>query len=35
MLMILLGVVAALIGGAGAMSRHEPLDRPKGQLEMP
>ncbi|NRR33255.1 C39 family peptidase [Oxalobacteraceae bacterium] len=35
MLMILLGVVAALIGGAGALERHEPLDRPKGQFEMP
>lgn len=35
MLMILLGVVAALIGGAGVMSRHEPLDRPKDQFEMP
>jgi len=35
MLMILLGVVAALISGAGVMSRHEPQDRPKGQFEMP
>ncbi|MYM32127.1 hypothetical protein SAMN05192549_10514 [Duganella sacchari] len=35
MLMLLLGVVAALIGGAGVMSRHEPLDRPKGQFEIP
>src|SRR5450830_1330470 len=35
MLMLLLGVVAVLIGGAGVMSRHEPQDRPKGQFEMP
>ena len=35
MLMILLGVLAAMIGGAGAMSRHEPLDRPKGEFQMP
>lgn len=35
MLMILLGVVAALIGGAGALSRHTPQDRPQGQYEMP
>ncbi|MFS2007055.1 C39 family peptidase [Duganella sp. CT11-25] len=35
MLMLLLGVVAAIIGGAGVMSRHEPQDRPKGQFEMP
>ncbi|CAN7516618.1 C39 family peptidase [Pseudoduganella sp. LjRoot289] len=35
MLMILLGVVAALIGGSGVMSRHEPQDRPQGQYEMP
>ncbi|HAT33458.1 MAG TPA: peptidase C39 family protein [Janthinobacterium sp.] len=35
MLMILLGVVAALITGAGYMERHTPLDRPKGQYEMP
>jgi len=35
MLMILLGIVAAIIGGAGVVSRHEPVDRPKGQVEMP
>ncbi|SFL96353.1 hypothetical protein SAMN02982985_02144 [Rugamonas rubra] len=35
MLMLLLGVVAAIIGGAGVMSRHEPQDRPQGQFEMP
>jgi predicted double-glycine peptidase len=35
MLMLLLGVVAAIIGGAGVMSRHEPVDRPKGQFEIP
>ena len=35
MLMILLTVIAAVIGGAGVMSRHEPQDRPKGQFEMP
>ncbi|MRW85604.1 peptidase C39 family protein [Pseudoduganella sp. FT26W] len=35
MLMLLLGVVAALIGGAGVLSRHEPQDRPQGQFEMP
>ncbi|MFA9218834.1 MAG: C39 family peptidase [Sphingomonadaceae bacterium] len=35
MLMILLGVVAALIGGAGVMSRHAPQDRPKDQFELP
>ncbi|MRW91278.1 peptidase C39 family protein [Duganella sp. FT80W] len=35
MLALLLGVIAALIGGAGVMSRHEPADRPKGQFEIP
>jgi predicted double-glycine peptidase len=35
MLMLLLGVVAALIGGAGVLSRHAPQDRPQGQYEMP
>lgn len=35
MLMILLGVLAFAIGGAGAVSRHEPQDRPKDQFEMP
>ncbi|TFW29016.1 C39 family peptidase [Duganella callida] len=35
MLMLLLGVVAAIIGGAGVMSRHEPVDRPKGQYDIP
>lgn len=35
MLMILLGVLATLIGGAGALERHAPLERPKGQYEMP
>src|SRR5471032_869202 len=35
MLMILLGIVAAIIGGSGVVSRHEPVDRPKGQYEMP
>ena len=35
MLMILLTVLAAVIGGAGVMSRHEPQDRPKGQFEIP
>ncbi|MET3130937.1 putative double-glycine peptidase [Oxalobacteraceae bacterium GrIS 1.11] len=35
MLMILLGVVAALITGAGVLERHDPRDRPKDQFEMP
>ncbi|MES2257372.1 MAG: C39 family peptidase [Pseudomonadota bacterium] len=35
MLMILLGVVAALLGGAGALSRNEPIERPQGQYQMP
>ena len=33
--MLLLGVVAAIIGGAGVVSRHEPQDRPKDQFEIP
>lgn len=33
--MILLGLLAALIAGAGVLERHTPLDRPKGQYEMP
>lgn len=35
MLALLLGVLAAVIGGAGLVSRHEPQDRPKDQYEMP
>ncbi|MEC5163105.1 uncharacterized protein ACFDR9_004243 [Janthinobacterium sp. CG_23.3] len=35
MMMILLGVLAALIAGAGVVERHTPLDRPKGQYQMP
>lgn len=35
MLALLLGVIAAIIGGAGVMSRHEPQDRPKDQYQMP
>lgn len=35
MLALLLGVLAAMIGGAGLVSRHEPQDRPKDQYEMP
>jgi predicted double-glycine peptidase len=35
MLMILLGVLASIIGGAGYLSQHEAQDRPKGQFEMP
>ena len=35
MLALLLGVLAAIIGGAGVMSRHEPQDRPRDQYEMP
>jgi predicted double-glycine peptidase len=35
MLALLLGVLAAMIGGAGFVSRHEPQDRPKDQYEMP
>jgi predicted double-glycine peptidase len=35
MLALLLGVLAAIIGGSGVMSRHEPQDRPRDQYEMP
>ncbi len=35
MLMILLGVLAAAIGGAGLVENKAPLDRPQGQFEMP
>jgi predicted double-glycine peptidase len=35
MLMLLMGVIAALVGGAGVLSRHEVQDRPKDQFEMP
>jgi hypothetical protein len=35
MFMIVLGVVAALITGAGVLSRFEPQDRPKDQFELP
>jgi predicted double-glycine peptidase len=35
MLMLLMGVIAALIGGAGVLSRHEVADRPKDQYEIP
>jgi len=35
MLMLLMGVLAALIGGSAALSRNEVEDRPKGQYEMP
>jgi len=35
MLMLLMGVLAALIGGSAALSRHDVQERPKGQYEMP
>jgi hypothetical protein len=35
MLMIVLGVVAALISGAAVTAKHPPADRPKGQFELP
>jgi predicted double-glycine peptidase len=35
MVMILLGVVAALISGSAVWSQHEPADRPKDQFEIP
>lgn len=35
MLMILLGVLAAVIGGGGLIERHTPQDRPNDQFEMP
>lgn len=35
MLMILMGVLAVLIGGAGVVERHDPKDRPQGQYEIP
>lgn len=35
MLMLLLGVLAVAIGGAGVVERKEPKDRPQGQFEMP
>lgn len=34
MFMILLGVVAIAISGAGVWSQHEPVDRPQGQFEL-
>ena len=33
MLMLLMGVLAALIGGSAALSRHDVQERPKGQYE--
>jgi predicted double-glycine peptidase len=35
MLMLLIGVLAAVIGGAGLIERHTPQDRPRDQFEMP
>jgi len=35
MFMILLGVLAIAISGAGVWSQHEPMDRPQGQFELP
>ena len=35
MFMILLGVVAVMISGAAGLARHEPVDRPKDQFELP
>lgn len=35
MLMILAGVLAALIGGAGVWSQHEPADRAQGKIDLP
>lgn len=35
MFMIVLGVVAVLISGAGVWAKHEPIDRPKEQFELP
>ena len=35
MVMILLGIVAALISGSAVWSQHEPVDRPKDQFEIP
>lgn len=35
MLLILAGVLAAAIAGAGATSKFEPVDRPKDQFELP
>lgn len=35
MLMIILGAVAALIGGSGVWSKHEPADRLQGQIDLP
>ena len=35
MFMILLGVMAIAISGAGVWSKHEPADRPQGQFELP
>lgn len=35
MFMIVLGVVAVLISGAGVWAKHPPADRPKGDFELP
>lgn len=35
MITVLLGVLAVLLGGSGIWSRHEPIDRPVGQFDMP
>jgi predicted double-glycine peptidase len=35
MFTLLLGVLAAVLGGSGIWARHEPVDRPQGQFDMP
>jgi predicted double-glycine peptidase len=35
MVTILLGILAVVLGGSGIWARHEPVDRPTGQFDMP
>src|SRR5438067_1046602 len=35
MFTVLLGILAAVLGGAGVLARHEPQDRPLDQFDMP
>jgi predicted double-glycine peptidase len=35
MFTVLLGILAVVLGGAGIWARHEPVDRPAGQFDLP
>jgi predicted double-glycine peptidase len=35
MVTLLLGILAVVLGGAGIWAKHEPVDRPPGQFDMP